>query len=148
MIIFTLVAHVILGLIGIMGSFMAVIALGGRTVKLTKLKIASVSAFVFYVLSWLTGGYYYVIHYGGAVKPVINAGAYPWAHAIVTETKEHVFLFLPVLTFLLAYLAFKRGRALETDPKLRKATTALAFIIFLIGLGIAAAGVAISGAVR
>ena len=41
-------------------------------------------------ITWITAGWYYVLHYG-VDKAVIKAGAMDWAHKVVMETKEHIF---------------------------------------------------------
>ena len=98
-----LVAHIILGLIGI-GAFYAVwMGLLKKVPKLAFLFWASLLGFLSFIASWLTGGYYYVEYYGGAVKPIIKAGEYPWAHLVVMEAKDVIFLFLPILGFCLLY---------------------------------------------
>jgi hypothetical protein len=97
--------------------------------------------------SWLVGGYYYVTYYGPLVKPVINAGAAPWAHAIAMETKEHVFLLLiPMIavTLLLARLDTATLSSLRLKIPFAILTGAVAFI----GLGIGLLGYIISAAVR
>ena len=39
------------------------------------------------ILSWLVGGYYYVVHYGPHVKPIVKASSMPWAHLVFMELK-------------------------------------------------------------
>ena len=60
------------------------------------------------VLMWLTyivGGYWYVVYYGGD-KAIIKAGPWPFAHAFFMETKEHLFLMLLMLATFLPIAAF------------------------------------------
>lgn len=60
------------------------------------------------VLSWvllLPAGLLYVIFYP-ATKTVIKAGAMPWAHSIIMETKEHWGLLLPIMATVAAGLVF------------------------------------------
>lgn len=97
--------------------------------------------------SWLIGGYYYVVYYGPLVKPVINAGATPWAHAVAMETKEHVFLFLiplVVVAFLLARLDAQTLVAL----RLKVPFALLTGLIAGVGLGAGLLGFIISAAAR
>ena len=56
------------------------------------------------LLAWLMGGYHYLTVYGQQLKPVILDGEWPWAHRIMMEAKEHLFLFLPVICGALALL--------------------------------------------
>lgn len=50
---------------------------------------------------WIIGGYQYLTSYRD-VRGIILAGPQPWAHQVIMETKEHIFLFLPVVAILLA----------------------------------------------
>ncbi len=50
----------------------------------------SVSLAILVWLSWITAGWYYVLHYG-VDKAVIKAGPMPYAHAFGMEVKEHIF---------------------------------------------------------
>lgn len=98
-------------------------------------------------LSWIAGGYYYVIHYGSLVKPIIKAGLAPWAHNIIMETKEHIFLFiipLAITAFLITLLEPQ-----EINQKgLRKSLMWLCGTIAILGLIIGAMGFIISAAAR
>lgn len=69
-------------------------------------RLAATVSVLAFVGSWVVGGYYYVKFYGPLVKPVINASSAPWAHKVVMEAKEHIFLFLVpmVMTILLVSL--------------------------------------------
>lgn len=100
-----------------------------------------------FVASWLAGGYYYVVYYGTLVKPVIKSGLAPWAHNIVMETKEHIFLFiipLAITMFLLTML-----NKLEAEQLgIRRHSLWLAGTIATLGLLIGAMGFIISAAAR
>jgi hypothetical protein len=73
---------------------------------LIRAKKAALWGVVFIFASWITAGIYYVSHYGGVVKPVIMDGPLPWAHGVVLETKEHVFMYIPLLA-LVGYQAVR-----------------------------------------
>lgn len=144
----SLIAHVVIGLVGVIASYATLMSLLKRAPKLKFLKYASLTAFVSYFISWLTAGYYYVVFYGSSVKPIIKAGSYPWAHSLITETKEHVFLFLPIISFLTFLVILFTGDVLEENAKLKKT---LAFIVgatVVVGIFITLSGIIISGAVR
>jgi len=145
---YTLAAHVILGVIGI-GAFYAVwMGLLKRVPKFAFLLWSSLLGFLSFMASWLSGGYYYVEHYGGAVKPLIKEGVYPWAHLVVMETKEHVFLFLPILAALVfIVLALLRESAIENQG-IKRALAYIAGFIVVAGIAITLGGMAISGAAR
>jgi len=146
--IIALITHIILGLVGIMALYMVWMGLLKKSPKIDFLKWASVVSAVSFFASWLSGGYYYVLYYGGVVKPVIKAGEYAWAHSIVMETKEHIFLFLPVATVFLAIALFARGSDLEKSPALKRSLVYVAGISTLIAIAITLGGIIISGSVR
>src|SRR3989344_3382411 len=66
-----------------------------------------------FVASWIAGGYYYVIYYGTLVKPVIKSGLAPWAHNIVMETKEHIFLFVIPLAMTVLCITLLEKKEME-----------------------------------
>jgi len=75
-----------------------------------RIKIAGyVQVFFTIIGCWVVGGYNYLIDYGSKVKPVILSGSQPWAHQIIMETKEHIFIFLPILSILLAITLYIFG---------------------------------------
>lgn len=143
-----LIAHVVLGLIGVGASYAVVMLLLRRTLSIRWLRWSSAVAFFSYILSWLSGGYYYVVYYGSAVKPVIKAGDYAWAHSVIMESKEHAFLFLPVLAFMVYLAALLFQSELESNVLFRRALIGMGIVIFVLGFLIALAGVLISGAAR
>lgn len=140
--------HVILGLIGVMASFAAAFMLLKSELALGFLKRVSLLAFLSYLTSWFTGGWYYWKYYGSVVKPKIMGGDYTWAHAVFTESKEHVFLFLPFAAFALFLLIYTHGEALRNDVLLKKRVSTLALIITFIGAVITLSGVLITGGAR
>src|SRR3989338_7951756 len=77
------------------------------TKRINRAKIISVMGLILILSAWFVAGSYYTTTYGQEVKPIIKAGPEPWAHDIFTETKEHVFLFLPFLSLLATCLIFK-----------------------------------------
>ena len=100
-----------------------------------------------FVASWIAGGYYYVIYYGTLVKPVIKSGLAPWAHNIIMETKEHIFLFVIPLAMTVLCITL-----LEKDDMERLALRRLAMwlsgTVAALGLLIGAMGFIISAAAR
>ena len=134
--------HILLGLGGIC-FFVAVLVGLTRTNKNQKfLKISSLLGLLSFVGSWIIGGYYYVVYYGSVVKPIIKGGAYPWAHNILMESKEHIFLFLPFLGAIV-FLAIWLG-----EGRFNKPVGALSLLIVIFGIAITFMGMAVSGAVR
>ena len=100
------------------------------------------------VASWFVGGYYYVVTYGSQVKPIIKASQYKWAHLIVMETKEHVFLFLPILACTVWLLLNSSDSWKAMGDKGRKSVAVLTTVIFLIGFSMAFLGFLITASGR
>lgn len=146
--VFLLVSHVIIGLVGVMASYAVFTGLLKRKISLWFLKVSAWIAYLAYIFSWLMGGIYYIAYYGGSVKPIIKAGEYPWAHTVIMESKEHIFLFLPFLSFVILLILLLKGETLKTDVTLKRALTFVAGISALLGIIIALGGVLISGAAR
>ena len=100
-----------------------------------------------FAASWIFGGYYYVIHYGTLVRPIIKSGEVPWAHNIVMEVKEHIFLFIIPLAMTALFITLLDSETMER-LKLRKLAGYLALTIALLGLLIGAMGFIVSMAAR
>lgn len=141
-----LVTHIILGIAAIGLAHLAFMQLLRRVPAIGwALTLATWSTFLFFV-SWGSSAYYYVAYYGKAVKPVIKAGEYPWAHAVFMEGKEHVFLYLPFMALTLTLgLAFLRR---NQNSQLQKALAVLAGTLVILATFVAVAGVVVSGAAR
>ena len=146
--IITLSTHVIAGIIGLCASYALLMALFKRVPSLAVLRISSLVAFLSYFLSWLAGGYYYVFYYGANVKPVIQGGDYPWVHAVFMESKEHLFLFLPILTLALTLVFFFLGNDALVNRRTRHGIIAVASLIAVIALFVTLSGILISGSTR
>ncbi len=108
---------------------------------------AAVIGVLGFVLSWIFGGYYYVVYYGALVKPVIKQGLAPWAHNIVMETKEHIFLFIVPLALTALFLVLLSRDELAAG-NLRKPALWLAGLVVFLGLAVGAMGFIISAAAR
>ena len=100
-----------------------------------------------YILTWIIGGYYYVQFYGPLVKPIIKAGNAAWAHSIVMETKEHIFLFAIPIAVTIYFLARLDAGELQTLG-LRKNLIRLTVLVAGLGLSIGLMGFIISAAAR
>lgn len=97
---FVLFAHIILGLALIAFPILILLYLKKRPSWIKPL------SFITAALSWillLPAGKLYIIFYP-ATKTLVKAGAWPWAHSIVMETKEHWGLLLPIITTVAAGL--------------------------------------------
>ncbi len=144
----TLALHVVAGLVGIILTYMTLLTLLKKEVVVKSFKRNSLIAWVSYMISWFTGGYYYWFYYGPTVKPVIKAGDFAWAHSIVMEAKEHVFLLLPALTFVIFLIAWSSAQTLNTDARLKSAVVYLVAVTCVIAVLVALSGVIISGGAR
>ncbi len=141
--------HAVLGELGIFSFLWVFVELLNPTEeRIKRAKLAALLGLLFLLVSWLAGGYYYVAHYGPDVKPIIKEGPTPWAHGIMMETKEHVFLFLPFLAFMGFALLQKYQNGLIKHQKARKYVLAISVLIILLGLAMAAMGYLISTSAR
>jgi len=112
-----------------------------------RLRITALIGVAGFALSWLFGGYYYVKFYGELVKPVIKGGLAPWAHNIIMETKEHIFLFIIPLALTALFITFLKADEFG-NAGLRGRALALSGFIALLGLAIGLMGFVISAAAR
>ena len=100
-----------------------------------------------FVLAWIIGGLYYVNYYGSLVKPIIKAGSAPWAHSVVMESKEHIFLLIIPMAATAFFLSFLKKKEIE-EYGLKLPFLVLVLLIALIALSIGAMGYIISAAAR
>ncbi len=125
--------HALVGEIGIflfIWAFIEMRKITPQKVDFVK-KLVVVGIFLFF-LSWILGGYYYVNVYGSEIKPVIKEGPRPWAHSIIMETKEHLFLFLPFASLASFFFIRKYKNILGT----LKGVDAQKAILLLLGISI------------
>jgi len=140
-VLFILIGHILLGLIGVLMSLAMLLALLGKRYNRAFALYSAMAAFVSFMLSWLLGGWYYVTYYSSVVKSIIKSGPYPWAHLIAMEAKEHIFLMLPILTAIIMMFVWLN----EGKPR---SIGILVILNAIIAVSILMAGVVISGAVR
>tara|TARA_Y100000310_G_scaffold284091_1_gene306639 strand:+ start:6697 stop:7110 length:414 start_codon:yes stop_codon:yes gene_type:complete len=127
--------HLAIGEIAILSFIWIIVELINPDVKrLKRAKIAAIIGTIFFFLSWITGGHYYLTEYGSAIKPMIKAGASPWAHKIVMETKEHVFLMLPFLAVLVSGIISNKSKEILQNVKFRKWTIYLSGLVVFLGM--------------
>ena len=100
-----------------------------------------------FVLSWLAGGYYYVTYYGKLVKPIIKSGLAPWAHNIIMETKEHIFLFIIPIAVTIFFITLLNKEEMD-EFELRQPAMWLSGLVAALALLIGAMGFVISSAAR
>jgi len=122
-----------------------------RTDKgLARAKIGAAAGAFAAVISWLVGGYYYVVHYGTKVKPVLIAqdSTLKWAHKIVIEFKEHIFLFIPILAAAALIFYLKTATWGDVDSKTLDRAGYLSVTLFLLSFLMAGLGAVVSMAAR
>ena len=142
-------AHAFLGEFAVFAFFWVFVELfNPHPDRIKRIQKIALIGFALLILSWIVGGFYYTSIYGAEVKPLIKAGPQPWAHNVFTETKEHVFLFLPFLGLMVWQLLTFFGASIVKEKKVRMAIQFLALLIVLIGLSMAGMGYVISTGAR
>ena len=141
--------HAIIAEIGLFAYLWVLVEMLNPTeARIRRAKIAAVIGVICLFVAWVAGGFYYVDVYGTGIKPAIKASDAKWVHSIVMETKEHVFLFLPLLAFVTTSLIFRFGKELIDNRAVRKTVVLLAGLIFLLGFSIAGMGAIIASGYR
>ena len=141
--------HAFLGEIGLAAFLWIFVEMRNPTPhRIKRAKIAAVLGTIFLFLSWFVGGYYYTAFYGADVKPLIKEGPQPWAHGIIMEAKEHIFLFIPFLAFTTFVLIRNYSHKIERSKKIRKSVLWLSALILILGLLMALMGYLISAGAR
>lgn len=142
-----LVLHIFAGVLSLVAISGLMLLLKEQELNFKWIKIFSIIGLLGFLVSFVSGGFYYTTYYGSSVKPLIMKGSYSWAHKIVMESKEHMFLLLPFLAFVVfAFLNFCQEEV-KLNEKLKYKLIILSFVIVSIGIIIALSGVAISGSV-
>jgi hypothetical protein len=143
--------HVLFGVFGILFAvWVAVEAANSSEANQRRLKLASIGTTLFLWLTYLIGGWWYVVHYGATVsnsdKSIILAGSWKWSHSFFMETKEHIFFMMILLSILLPIVTFRNQ--ICKDKKVRNLTIVIALTIVVLGLGMEGFGAMISKGVK
>lgn len=138
--------HIMLGVIATAVFGYIWLQLRNPEYKLKNIKLYSVAGIFSLFASWVTGGYYYLYYYGSKVKPVILSGNWPWAHKLIMEAKEHIFLIMPFLGLVVLAIVFGLGEQLKNDLKLKKYLEIVSFLTAGIGAIMIIMGFIISNA--
>ena len=138
--------HVGAGVIGIV----AAAVLMAETMVSSQPRISRVRLIAWFIafniwLSFLFGGFWYLNGYG-ASKEIILDGEWPWAHQVVMEAKEHLFLVVLLGASLLPIIAEDCARNNYALP--RRLIAVLAANVLFLGLLMELFGGVISMAVR
>src|SRR3989344_8752648 len=147
--------HVLIGLHAVLGEVGAlaflwvfVELLNPSESRLRRARIVAFLGMMFLVGAWITGGFYYLTEYGAAVKPIIKSGPIPWAHSVITETKEHVFLFLPFLAILTWGLLKRYQNEFIQKRNFRMTVLLISGLVVLLAFAMAGMGFLISSGFR
>jgi len=97
--------HIILGLALIVIPIL-ILNTSKKKSRLTK-PLSLITAIISWVLIYPAGKLY--ITFYPATKTLIKAGAWPWAHSVFMETKEHWGLLLPLIATLAAGLVYSNN---------------------------------------
>ncbi|MGL1893054.1 MAG: hypothetical protein OCD02_15575 [Spirochaetaceae bacterium] len=138
--------HVLFATLGIVLALFVIIKVFKVKQKSNKnIFIISCISTVSICFSYLFGGLLYVLHYGGH-KAIIKASEKAWAHGIIMETKEHIFLILILLALMLPPFVKNSDFLKGKDSKKIVITTAL--LITILGLFMGYFGSIITGVVK
>lgn len=134
--ILAMMTHALLGVLFILTSiWFFVEVLNAKPENQGRIRTAATLAAVLMWLTYLIGGWWYVVHYGPD-KAAILKGPWPFAHEFFMETKEHVLLMIVLLaTYLPIVVA---GADLSANRPAR--TLALWVAGLMVGLGLAMDG--------
>ena len=140
-----LMAHVLFGMLCILASvWVFVDVLNASDANIARIRLMSLGVAIFFWLSFLIGGYWYVVHYG-ADKAFILKGSWPFAHKFFMETKEHIVI---LLLMLATYLPIAAANKLTTTRAARKVVLWVSGLIALVGLAMDGSGAIISMGVK
>lgn len=138
--------HVVFGVWGIIFAVWALVELLNISEKnLKRLKISSVLSLIFIWLSYIIGGWWYVVYYGGD-KSIIKAGPFPEAHSFFMEAKEHIFFILLLLSMYLPIIIFKNN--VIENKAIKWLAITVAIIVVILGFGMEGFGSMITKGVK
>lgn len=132
-----LLAHATFGVLALLAAaWVFVDTLNGGELAMRRVRRASALVAALLWLTALFGGYWYVTWYA-ADKALIQSGPWPLAHAVLMETKEHVFF---TLLLLGSYLPIAASSAAMPARGVRTLLLTISALIVLLGLAMEGAG--------
>ena len=135
-----LLAHAAFGVTGCLAALWVFVeTLNAHPGNVARIQTAALVTAVCMAAAWICGGYWYV-HFYPAEKALILQGPWPFAHNLVMETKEHLFLITGMLAFLLPVVAREK---LDSNAAARKLVLSVAALIVITGLAVEGAGAVI-----
>jgi hypothetical protein len=140
-----LMTHVMFGVACVLAALWVFVdTLNASESNLKRIQWVSRAAAVFMWLSFVVGGYWYVVFYA-ADKAIILKGPWPFAHSYFMETKEHLVI---MLLLLATYLPIAASNPLAANRDARRLVLWLAALIPLLGLMIEGHGAVIAMGVK
>ena len=140
-----LMSHVLFGIACIVAAvWVFVDVLHANNANLNRIRWLSRAAAVCMWISFLIGGYWYVVFYH-VDKAIILKGPWPAAHSYFMETKEHLVI---ILLLLVTYLPLVTSNNLAANKDARRLALWVAGIIPLLGLMIEGHGAVIAMGVK
>lgn len=137
----SIMVHVLFGVLGILLAVaLLVYALNANEKNIPRIKRLSLYTALSMILSYLIGGWWYVIYYA-TERDIIRAGAWKWAHTFFMEFKEHFFFALLFLSILLPIIAYRNDLMVLENRRLLVVVVSL---VVLIGLVVDGSGAIIS----
>jgi hypothetical protein len=137
----SIMVHVLFGVLGIiLAVALFVYVLNANEKNIPKIKNLSLWTALSMVLSYLIGGWWYVVYYAHE-RDIIRAGPWKWAHTFFMEFKEHFFFSLLFLSILLPIIAYRNDLTVLENRRLLLVVVSL---VVLIGLVVDGSGAIIS----
>ncbi|MHA1770072.1 MAG: hypothetical protein ACTSYL_04160 [Candidatus Thorarchaeota archaeon] len=97
-----------------------------------RLKMYGIGLIVFSASTYVLAGWWYVLYYG-ADKAIITAGEMAWAHTLIMETKEHIFISGFWFTIVLGIFGYVATDEQMNNPNFRRT---IAFLSAMLVLGV------------
>lgn len=141
-----LMLHPTFGVLAILAAvwvFVEVINVGPH--NQARIKTASMVLATLMWLTYLVGGYWYVMFYA-ADKSIIKAGPWPFAHSFFMELKEHLFFGLLLISTYFPIAA--SGKQLVVNRSARNLLLMLSALVVLLGLAMEGSGAVIGLGVK
>ncbi len=141
-------SHAFLGLLALISGVWFFVELRKSQFDIRTVKFLSLAIAVLVWITWIIGGWWYVNYYP-IDRAVINAGAMPYAHGLVMETKEHIFYIGLLIATTLPIYVYGLSKSLANgDAGAKKLLIALAVIVVLGGIVLESTGGLISIAAK
>jgi len=112
--------------------------------NVARIKNVSVLCTILIWLTYIIGGYWYVVYYGPD-KAIIKSGPWAFGHNIFMEIKEHIFL---MLLLLATYLPIAASKDIAVNRAAKKVLLWVSGLVIAIAMFMEGSGAIISSAVK